>query len=217
MNLNEYQLFIKNTFDGLKRKSKDDMLYCIPIYGDHDNLCGYLIPIIQEYPIALPECAAIFAKWRNENPSMSGNEFIATTEGTEKWLRDLVINRDDRILFLIFSVDGTKIGHIGYSSFQFEDKSCEVDAVLRGEKLILPGMMTFALRALINWGLKELQLMVIRLRVFSDNVEAIDFYKRNCFYIEEENRPVVHGSKKTYTVMRLMADEWKEKIGGKGC
>ncbi|WP_069998734.1 GNAT family N-acetyltransferase [Cellulosilyticum sp. I15G10I2] len=178
----------------------------MPIYNQQDTLCGYLVPVIKAYRIVMPVCGKLLARWRNENPSMSADQFTATSQGTEKWLDELIIQRDDRILFLIVTVDGEKVGHIGYSSFNYEEQSCEVDAVLRGEKSVHPGMMTFALGALTSWGLKDLKLLIIRLRVFSDNTRAVAFYKRNNFYIEAENHPVGQGSSKTYTVMRLQSD-----------
>ena len=167
--------------------------------------------MIREFRTVWPDLAVIFARWRNENPTMSSDKFIATCEGTAQWLDNMVISRDDRILFLILSLDGVKIGHIGYSSFNYEEKCCEVDAVLRGEKLSMPGMMTCALGALIHWGLNDLQLENIRLRVFDDNLHAIDFYKRNCFSIIEENCPVENCTEKTYTVMQLQKSLWNEK------
>lgn len=201
--MKKYELFIKDIFDSFKCKNKNDLLKCIPIYDDKNSICGYLVPIIKDFQTVMPSCASLFAQWRNENPSMSADSFTATAPGTEKWLDNLIIGRDDRILFLIISVDLLKIGHIGYSSFVFDEKCCEVDAVLRGEKSIMPGMMTFALRALIDWGLERLELENIRLRVFSDNLNAIKFYKRNGFYIIEEGVAVSDSSDKTYTVMQL--------------
>lgn len=201
--MKEYELFIKNTFNSFKCKNKNDLLKCIPVRNDEDSICGYLVPIVRDFRTVMPGCASLLAQWRNENPSMSADSFTATVRGTEKWLDNLVIGRDDRILFMVVSVDFIKIGHIGYSSFLFNEKCCEVDAVLRGEKSVMPGMMTFALRALTGWGLESLKLENIRLRVFSDNFNAINFYKRNGFYIIEEGVAVTGNSDKTYTVMQL--------------
>jgi RimJ/RimL family protein N-acetyltransferase len=129
---------------------------------------------------------------------MSSEPFIATTAGTEKWLDEKVIGRSDRILFLIVTLDGHKIGHIGFSAFDWEEKSCEVDAVLRGEKPAHPGLMTHALRALLDWGLGNLQVEIVRLRVLPENFHAIRFYKKNHFIIEKED------SQEKFTVMRLV-------------
>lgn len=154
----------------------------------------------------MPWCAKLLAEWRNENPSMSSEWFIATTAGTERWLDEKVIGWSDRILFLITTVDGYNIGHIGFCSFDWEEKSCEVDAVLRGEKSTRPGMMTHALRALLDWGILDLQIEIIRLRVLPDNFHAIRFYKQNHFMIEREN------PQEKFTVMRLVKNQAENAV-----
>lgn len=191
-------MFIENTFNSFKCKSREDFLTCIPVYDEKDKIRGWLRPITLDYRVTMPWCAQLLAGWRNENPSMSSERFTATTTGTERWLDEKVIDRSDRILFLIATVDGHNIGHIGFSSFDWEEKSCEVDAVLRGEKSTHPGLMTHALRALLDWGLWDLQIEMIRLRVLPDNFHAIRFYKKNHFMIEREN------PQEKFTVMRFV-------------
>ena len=207
--MENYPSFIKEVFDSYKCKNRDDLLHCIPIYSDDGFVCGYLRPITADFRSTLPGIATLIARWRNENPTLSAQSFLATEEGSKKWLDTLVIDRDDRLLFLILAVDGTKIGHIGFSSFTYEERCCEVDAVLRGEKSVYPGMMAFALRALVNWGLRVLWLKIIRLRVFQDNPHAIRFYQRNGFLIEKEEESNQQDTAKLHTVMRLDLENWK--------
>lgn len=175
----------------------------VPIFGDGGLEAGYLRPVTRDFRVALPGCATLFAKWRNENPTLSSVPFVATPEGTARWLDVQVLGRDDRLLFLIVSEEEEKIGHIGLSSFDFAERSCEVDAVLRGNRTAAPGMMTFALRALVGWGIEMLRPSVIRLRVFEDNRHAIEFYERNGF-LAEGRGPA--GPGKTYLVMRYRAE-----------
>ncbi len=179
---------------------------CIPVYDEKDRIQGWLRPVTRDYRVTMPWCTELFARWRNENPSMSSERFTATTDGTERWLDEQVIDRGDRILFLIVTVDGHNIGHIGFSSFGWEEKSCEVDAVLRGEKSTHPGLMTHAMRALLDWGLWDLQLEIIRLRVLPDNFHAIRFYRKNHFRIEREN------PQEKFTVMRLVKDHAEDIV-----
>ena len=186
---------------------------CVPICDDAGRGVGRLRPVTSDFRAALPDCAELFAKWRNENSTLSAVPFTATPEGTARWLDNKVIGREDRLLFLILSdprpsdrgpSDGEKIGHIGFSSFDFADRSCEVDAVLRGNKTACPGMMTFALRALIKWGKTTLKPSVIRLRVFEENRHAIEFYRRIGFFTVGKSPA---GPDRTYLVMQYRADD----------
>lgn len=172
----EYADFIKNIFDGCKGKFPSRPIKFIPIYKD-DIVYAYLRPITYDYRTALPGCVELLSKWRIENPSISTGSFEVTTERTEKWLDNHVVNKPDRILFLIMGLDGQPLGHIGFASFSFEEKGCEVDAVLRGVKGVYPGLMTHAMAALIRWGISELKLEKITLKVFSDNHSALRFYE----------------------------------------
>lgn len=179
--LNSYEQRVINTLSKYKCKNIFEPLKCIPVYDPKLTIVGYLRPITQHYAITLPGCADLLARWRNENAHMAPGHFMATPESTKKWLDQQIIARADRILFLIISTDGTKIGHIGLASFDYQAKSCEIDAVVRGEKAGYGGMMTFALNSLIYWGLTELKLKQILLRVLADNERAISFYNRNSF------------------------------------
>ena len=192
----------------MKCKRSDDAFKQIPIYDDQGLPAGSLRPITQDYRTALPHCAALLAKWRNENPTLSAKPFTATEEGTERWLDEQILGRDDRLLYLVLSQECVAIGHIGFSSFDYDAKCCEVDAVLRGDSGAPKGSMAFALRALLRWGIEALGLRSIRLRVFSDNSHAIRFYLRNGFVIEQEGLPAGAGSDKEYTLMRLSPEAW---------
>ncbi len=206
-----YQVFIEGLFDRFKQKSEGDPLLCLPIASDNGETVGQLRPITRDFRLSLPGCPALLARWRNENPTLSAQSFTATTAGTARWLEEQIIGRGDRLLFLIVLLDDSLVGHIGFSSFEYAHRLCEVDAVLRGEPNAPPGIMTFAMRALINWGLQELGLNHIQLRVFSDNTHAIRFYKRNDFYIEAENLPAGEYAEKAYTLMRLDIPAWRKR------
>ncbi|MCO1603818.1 GNAT family N-acetyltransferase [Desulfosporosinus nitroreducens] len=183
MKMEDYALFIKETLDRYKGKYKHEPLKNLPVYNDQTVICGYLRPITEDYRITLPGCSALLGKWREENPGIATGTFQVTRERTEKWLDEHIIGRDDRILFLIVALDGQFLGHIGFSSFDYQEKACEVDAVLRGVKDIQPGLMGYALNSLICWGHNDLQLEKITLKVFADNTHAIQFYQRCGFQV----------------------------------
>lgn len=165
-------------------KAKDPFapLCCLPVYSEAKVFQGYLRPVTWDYEATLPGCAGQLAAWRNENPSFSPDCFTATKESTADWLNRDILAREDRILFLVLAADGARVGHIGFSSLEERERSMEVDAVLRGEKVGFPGLMGCALNTLIRWGLQALKLKKITLRVLSDNARALAFYDRHFFY-----------------------------------
>ena len=205
-----YQKRVINTLNKFKGTDAWAPLQCLPIYNFQMTILGYLRPITHNHSLTLPNCPELLARWRNENAHMSPEQFVATAESTEKWLNDLILARDDRILFLIIANDGTKVGHIGLAAFDFKKKSCEIDAVVRGVKTGYQGMMTFALNSLISWGLTELKLKQVLLRVLSDNLKAIAFYSRNSF-VKVKDIPFNPAAKQYYTQMQLDVKKWKRQ------
>lgn len=180
--MSRYRKKVIAVLEELKAQDPFAPLFSLPIYDIEKNFAGWLFPVTWNYRAILPDCAAQLAQWRNENPSFSPDRFEATEESTAKWLDCNILGREDRVLFLILSADGVRVGHIGFSGLDERERSFEVDAVLRGAKTCCPGIMGSALHTLVRWGLKELRLRKITLRVLSENTGAIHFYKHNCFF-----------------------------------
>lgn len=129
-----------------------------------------------------------FAKWRRNSQWYFPSQFKVTIPGTRIWAKKSLIDKEDRILFLIKDMQGKLIGHIGLYSFDFKNETCEIDNVVRGEKGT-PGIMTSALNALINWTFENLRIKDLYLRVFSDNQKAISLYER-CNFSHENLIPL---------------------------
>jgi RimJ/RimL family protein N-acetyltransferase len=171
---------IKEIFDRYKRKNVKDPLNPLPI-TEGERLVGFLRPFTVDFAQTLPQLVEVLTRWRKENPTLGAGKFEPTPERTLKWLDTHVLGRDDRLLFLIIGLDGTWIGHIGFSNFDFEERSAEVDSVLRGVKGGHPGMMTLATKALVEWGYEELKLDKVKLSVYADNDPVIKFYEKAGF------------------------------------
>ena len=208
-----FRQLVKETLDKMKRHSAKEALLCLPVLDDRGELAGFLRPITWDYRDTMEGLGELLSRWRNENPLLSASPFKATAEGTEAWLDKQVLAREDRILFLISEKNGRLVGHIGFSSFNYEEKGCEVDAVLRGEKNGCPGIMTHSLKALIRWGLDALKLEKISLRVLSHNLHAIRFYEKNGFNVTEEGLPagLLNSIPVFFTAMVLDLEGWKQK------
>ena len=176
--MDNYEGFIINILDRYKRKSKSDPLICLPVYNARDLLFAYLKPVIAEYKIATPHYVSMLSKWRRDNPIISLGTFEITDVRTERWIDNSLIGRSDRILFIIVDLQGLEIGHLGYSSFVYDKEQCEIDKVLRAVNGTYPGVMHFAMQAILRWGFSELKLKTVMLRVISDNEHAIKFYEK---------------------------------------
>jgi|ERR1035437_9077580 perosamine synthetase len=178
--MNDFKSNIIAIFNNYKCKIRSDEFKLIPI-NDKSNLIGFLKPVTFHYKLIFPGYISIFSQWRRENSIGFANIFEISNQRTEFWLDNILLNREDRILFVICSLKGEPLGHLGFSSFIFEEKSCEIDNVVRGVKIGYEGIMSNALISLIFWGKNVLKLDNIYLRVLSDNTHAIRFYERNGF------------------------------------
>ena len=179
------QDIIKEKLKEYKKSKKEDGSYLLPVYQEN-KLIAYLHPITFNYKVSLRGIVDALSDWRRKTPNAWASVFDVTHEGTEEWLEKYVLGNEKRIIFVIQDLDNHYIGQIGLAEFDYSEKSAEVDAVVRGRKDILPGVMSAALKTLVEWGKRELKLERFFLYVFDDNVHAIEFYKKNNFI--EKNR-----------------------------
>lgn len=178
--MNDFKTNVIGIFNNYKCRHQSDELRLIPIYNEQ-TLIGFLKPVTYHYKLISPEYISLFSQWRKENPVGFATIFEITDKRTEYWLDNILLNREDRILFVICSLKGEPIGHLGFSSFNFEEYSCEIDNVVRGIRNGHDGIMTFALKSILLWGRNSLNLKNIFLRVLADNHHAVKFYERNGF------------------------------------
>jgi hypothetical protein len=163
-----------------KKSSIGDESKFIPIKIGEDTV-GYLKPISEEYNLAKQEYVKLLSDWRSENQIGFASIFSITNARTENWIENILLKREDRILFMIFSSGDTPLGHIGLSSFDFQHNSCEIDNVVRGVKDNFTVKMADAMCTLIKWANELLDFQDVFLRVLAENTHAIDFYLRNGF------------------------------------
>lgn len=180
---------VTSILDQYKRKKTTDKLILIPVLDEKRQTMAFLHPITTDYLQETPECVHLFSKWRKENPTLSLARFDITNERTKNWLDRLVVQNDNRIIFMITDCAGKALGHIGFANFREEGQIAEVDSVLRGEKTGYPKLMEYAISALIEWGRQELDLQKVDLEVWSQNEHAICFYKR-CGFTEDRLIPL---------------------------
>ncbi len=137
---------------------------------------GLLVPVCELHADDSRLIAA-FGRWREANASAFPTQFPVTDEGTARWLRHGVLDKQDRLLFLVCDRHGHPVGHLGFAGALDGDRALEVDNVVRGEQGE-PGLMSAALAALLRWAGELFCPREIDLRVFADNTHAIAFYER---------------------------------------
>ncbi|MCK4340888.1 MAG: GNAT family N-acetyltransferase [Phycisphaerae bacterium] len=169
-----YQETVRRHVEELKRIRRYDILCArlIPCTG-HD---GYLLPLCDLYRDHQPLIERL-AAWREANADAFPSQFPVTLEGTARWLQRGILDHEERILFLVLDRHGHMIGHVGMCDFLNERAEMEAENIVRGVGEGAPGLMSRALRALLDWG-RSLGGRRIHLRVFHDNEHAIEFYRR---------------------------------------
>ncbi|MFC0135683.1 aminotransferase [Massilia eurypsychrophila] len=137
---------------------------------------AYLRPI----PTA-PGCldardVALLSDWRNRFVKSFLTEFVAHPARTAAWLAGPVHGNDGKILFMVESLDGTPLGHIGLAFIDWTSGYGEADAIVRGGDAP-PGLMKLALQTTLKWARDQLGLISLGVRVRSDNT-ALEFYRK---------------------------------------
>lgn len=149
----------------------------------------------------------ILARWRKKHETWFPAQFPVTAARTKSWLETRVLSEPDRLLFMI-QIHGTYRGHVGLYRFDFENKTCEIDNIVRGRSGVR-GMMESAIQSMMHWGTEALGITGYTLQTTSDNVRAIALYQRLGF-TESKRIALVYNKTKE-------GGEWTEApIGHKG-
>jgi RimJ/RimL family protein N-acetyltransferase len=167
---------VRSAFALLKRPTRPDDLLALhlPIAGAE----GACLAPVCELHAADPALVAALAEWRERNMWVYPNQFQVTLAGTADWLRRLVLDAPDRVLFLVLDAARVPVGHLGFAQALNEAREMKVDNVMRGPRNCLPGVMSRALRAALQWAERTLGVRRFHLPVFRDNEHAIHFYRR---------------------------------------
>lgn len=123
--------------------------------------------------------ARLLSEWRNRHVKSFLTEFNSHEERTLRWLSTAVAADPGKILFMVDTIDGQSVGHVGLGFIDWERGYVEADAIVRGG-MARKGLMTLALRTLLDWARYSLELNDIWVRVRSDN-PAVAFYEKAGF------------------------------------
>jgi len=174
-----YQTAVKKIFAALKKINHFDELLEQSIRLEDRK--GYLICVSELYAeddIAISR----LTKWRLEAISFR-DSFKPTFESTKKWLRKLLLDVPDRILFFILDRHGNPIGHLGFAHCMNDQGLMEDDNVIRGVKNAEPGIMTISSKALLRWAVESISPRGFHLSTIDSNTHAIEFYLKMGFKV----------------------------------
>lgn len=123
---------------------------------------------------------SLLASWRKAHEYAYPTRFLINEDGTQNWLKNLVISNERRVLFWVTDSEFSPIGHLG---LLLNDEGCiEVDNVLKGikghQRLFEFSMLELEELVKIEIGASDLVL-----KVLGSNERAISFYK-NLGYTE---------------------------------
>jgi hypothetical protein len=177
-----YRSAVKTQFAMLKEIDRYDVLVenCIRL----NEVKGYLICVSELYAednLAITK----LTNWRREAISFR-DSFKPTFESTKRWLRKLLLDVPDRILFFVLDRHGNQIGHLGFAHCMNDQGLMEVDNVIRGIKEVEPGIMALSSKALMQWAVETISPCGFHLSTIESNSHAIDFYKRLGFKIRSK-------------------------------
>jgi perosamine synthetase len=171
--ISAYQLTVKNVFNSLKQiKDFDEVVSRSIRLPDRK---GYLV-CVSELHADDDQVITLLTKWRGEATAYR-DSFKPTFESTKNWLRKLLLDVPDRILFLVLDRHGHAIGHLGFANALNDQGLMEIDNVIRGVHNIESGIMSLSMQVLIEWANKTFLPQGIHLRTLEDNVHAIKFYE----------------------------------------
>jgi len=149
----------------------------VTIDRKHAGLPVILRPVTAD-SIQTDEIIELLYRWRRENIHSFLKIFEPTFEGTRLWADRLLIQREDRMLFLVENGSGRQAGHVGLSTFDYNAGTCEIDNIVRGDRDAAPGIIQAAIHALLDWTYENLAPREIQLRTLNDNVKALALYHR---------------------------------------
>ncbi|MHA2185274.1 MAG: GNAT family N-acetyltransferase [Promethearchaeota archaeon] len=130
----------------------------------------------------------------------------------EDWVENLK-NRNDTIAFSINLLDNTHIGNCGIHQIDWKNTIAEVGIMIGEKELQGKGYGTEAMKLLINYAFKSVNLNRIQLRVYDFNIRAIQSYKKVGFIEEGRMRKAIfiNGEYHDVLLMSILREEWLKR------
>jgi hypothetical protein len=207
-----YRLNIVETLARLKSATHwhEAVANAIPLGGD----LGYLVPSCELHATDTGLIETL-TRWRDQHQEVFPTRFPVSVERTAAWLREQVLEVEDRILFFVHDRYGRIVGHMGLAQALNDDRSIKPDNIVRGVSGIPPSLMIAAFVAELKWGARTLRPRVFRAVVLRDNRGTITIGKRIGF-VEVGTIPLRRHEEDDHVILRPVVkddveppdDEW---------
>lgn len=91
---------------------------------------GCLVPLSYLH-VDNDELIEKLSSWREAASDAYPTRFQVTCEGTRRWMKEAVLDKEDRLLFLIYEHSGRIVGHAGFANALNEQRILELDNIDR--------------------------------------------------------------------------------------
>jgi len=161
--MNDFRTWIRDVVDG-RTSIRIEIL-------DPDGVrIGFMEPVTQSTP-ASDDVMQAMTRWRNLARSSFFTQFEATVPRTRRWLEAVLQAADDRLLFLIYTDTGKLVGQYGF--IHMDERSAELDNLIRGETGGAPQLIQRTERTFLKWLFDTFNLETLSGRAFSHNALAL--------------------------------------------
>jgi len=134
------------------------------------------------------ETVSLLYSLRKKYRKMFATDFEMTEDKTRNWIKNLILENPERILFIIY-FDNKKIGCIGNGGYEKKNNSSRLDNMMKDSLYNLPGVMTIVEKVYLKWMFDDLKLSKITGFLFSDNSRMMKIHKK-CGWINLDVVPL---------------------------
>ncbi|MFN5059367.1 MAG: hypothetical protein ACK5GU_05530 [Chloroflexota bacterium] len=158
----------------------------VSVFDKERNVIGFLVPV-GEWILSDEVKIEQIRLWRQRTMRMFLTQFESTFEKTFGYLKNLSIEQQGRMFFLLYDDKHRFVGHIGIAGV--DGKRGELDNLVRGVDGGNPRLVYFAEVALLHWCFQNLGIVESDVRVISYNWLVLSLHEE-IGYQHIENIPL---------------------------
>ncbi len=179
---------LKRVFKFYKRSNSEMQLMTSVIEFEVNSQDDFLLVPLSYMHLEDNHVVEELCDLRNNFISIYPNSSAADISSTKKWLKELVMSNDYRILFLVVDKKNKIHGHLGL--WQRDDLNLELDNVVKAPHSNALGLFSAAVTAIEKWINELVNVSELKLRVLESNKQATQFYIKNGY--TEVSRKAMH-------------------------